>query len=96
MIATGGKLVEDLLDDLNILTTAQIRQLLNGELGDLGGALDGVTGGANGGANLPGLPRAQLGGGFQEPVQQDPFNLAAYGLDPGIGTILLQGVAEVR
>ena len=26
----------------------------------------------------------------------DPFHLAARGLDPGIGTMLFQGVAEVR
>jgi len=41
-------------------------------------------------------PRSQLGSGYQQPKQQDPFGLAAYGLDPGIGTILLQGVADVR
>ena len=43
-----------------------------------------------------GLPRAQLGSGYQEPQQLDPFHLAERGLDPGIGTLLFQGVAEVR
>jgi phospholipid/cholesterol/gamma-HCH transport system substrate-binding protein len=42
------------------------------------------------------LPRAGLNKGYQAPKQIDPFGLAAYGLDPGIGTMLLQGVAEVR
>ena len=51
------------------------------------------TGGALGGL---GLPRAQLGQGYQAPTPLDPFSLAAHGLDPGIGTMLLQGVAEVR
>jgi len=53
-----------------------------------------------GGVNLPGgapnLPRAQLGKGYQEPRPIDPFGLAARGFDPGLGTMLLQGVAEVR
>ena len=59
--------------------------------------LDGI---ANGGVNVPGgapdLPRAQLGEGYQEPRPIDPFGLAALGLDAGLGTMLLQGVAEVR
>jgi phospholipid/cholesterol/gamma-HCH transport system substrate-binding protein len=48
--------------------------------------------------SLPGLglPRAQLGAGYQEPTQLDPFHLAERGLDPGIGTLLFQGVAESR
>ena len=50
-------------------------------------------GGGLGGLNLP---RAQLGQGYQVPTPLDPFNLAARGLDPGIGTMLFQGVAEVR
>jgi phospholipid/cholesterol/gamma-HCH transport system substrate-binding protein len=55
-----------------------------------------LNGGLTG--NLPGLglPRAGLGKGYQEPQPIDPFGLAAHGLDPGIGTMLLQGVAEVR
>jgi hypothetical protein len=46
--------------------------------------------------DLPDVPRAQLGKGYQEPQPIDPFGLAAHGLDPGLGTMLLQGVAEVR
>jgi len=49
-----------------------------------------VTGG------LPINPRAQLGSGYQQPPPIDPFGLAAHGLDAGPGTMLLQGVAEVR
>ncbi len=43
-----------------------------------------------------GLPRADLGEGYQRQHPIDPFGLAAHGLDPGLGTMLLQGVAEVR
>jgi phospholipid/cholesterol/gamma-HCH transport system substrate-binding protein len=43
-----------------------------------------------------GLPRAQLGKGYQVPTPIDPFQLALRGYDPGIGTLLLQGVAEVK
>ena len=46
--------------------------------------------------DLPGVPRAQLGKGYQEAQPIDPFGLAAHGLDAGLGTMLLQGVAEVR
>jgi phospholipid/cholesterol/gamma-HCH transport system substrate-binding protein len=53
--------------------------------GNLNNALPGV-----------GLPRAQLGAGYRDPDELDPFHLAALGLDPGIGTLLFQGVAEVR
>ena len=49
-----------------------------------------------GAAALPTCRRAQLGEGYQEPRPIDPFGLAAHGLDPGLGTMLLQGVAEVR
>jgi len=43
-----------------------------------------------------GLPRAQLGAGYRAPDELDPFHLAERGLDPGIGTLLFQGVAETR
>jgi len=43
-----------------------------------------------------GLPRAQLGNSYQQPQPIDPFGLATHGLDAGLGTVLLQGVAEVR
>jgi hypothetical protein len=42
------------------------------------------------------VPRAQLGEGYRVPASIDPFHLARLGLDPGIGTMLFQGVAETR
>ncbi len=45
---------------------------------------------------LGGLPRAQLGEGYQDPTPIDPFGLAAKGYDPGVGTLLFQGVATQR
>jgi phospholipid/cholesterol/gamma-HCH transport system substrate-binding protein len=69
-----------LLEDPTALPTLQAPTVGGG--GVLGGGL--------------GLPRADLGRGYQVPEQIDPFGLAALGLDPGIGTMLLQGVAEVR
>ena len=67
--------------------------------GGLGGVLDNVTGGltgSTGGTGGLGLPRVAPGGATREAEALDPFDLAAHGLDPGIGTMLLQGVAEVR
>jgi phospholipid/cholesterol/gamma-HCH transport system substrate-binding protein len=55
------------------------------------GAIPGLSDGLGGV-----LPRAQLNQGYQVPKPIDPFHLASMGLDPGIGTLLLQGVAEVR
>ena len=55
-----------------------------------GGVVGGLTSG------LGGLPRAQLGKGYQAPVQIDPFGLRVQGLDPGVGTILFQGVATQK
>ena len=43
--------------------------------------------------SLPGVGRAELGAAYQKAKQQDPFHLAAYGYDAGIGTLLFQGVA---
>ncbi len=42
------------------------------------------------------LPRADLNGSYKAPQPIDPFGLADRGIDPGIGTMLLQGVAESR
>ncbi|MET0999517.1 MAG: MCE family protein [Marmoricola sp.] len=56
------------------------------------GPIPDIAGGTLGGL---GAPRAGLGKAYQVPEQIDPFGLAAHGLDPGIGTMLLQGVAEV-
>jgi hypothetical protein len=100
----GNTLVPGLMNVLDILTARQIRQLLNGDLGKLGGTLGGAVGGVTGGGGggggggikLPSLPRADLNSTYQEPQPIDPFGLAAYGLDAGLGTMLLQGVAEVR
>jgi phospholipid/cholesterol/gamma-HCH transport system substrate-binding protein len=55
--------------------------------------LGGLAGGVGNGL---GLPRAQLGSGYQVPVQIDPFGLATHGLDPGVGTLLFQGVATQK
>ncbi len=70
-------------------------------LPDLGGIVDDILGGATGGLTgslpaVPGLPRSDLGSGYKSPQPIDPFGLARRGIDPGIGTLLLQGVAEAR
>ncbi len=67
--------------------------LSNAIKGGGGGVLPPVTSGVTGGL---GLPRADLGKSFRSDAQPDPFGLAKLGLDPGIGTMLFQGVAEVR
>ena len=94
----GAKLVPGLLDVLNILTPVQVRQLLNGSLGQLGGSLGGLTSsksGSSGGVTSGlGLPRVMPNDSYQQ--RTDPFRLAERGLDPGVGTLLLQGVADVR
>jgi phospholipid/cholesterol/gamma-HCH transport system substrate-binding protein len=60
----------------------------------VGGVVGGATGGVTGGAIT--VPRADLNSSFRSARPLDPFALAGRGLDPGIGTMLLQGVAEVR
>ena len=100
LLPSATTLLQDLLDTLNILTPTQIRQLVNGTLGQVGGALGGLTGGGSNnssgglGSGL-GLPRPAPGASAT-PQPLDPFGLAGVGLDPGIGTMLLQGVATVR
>jgi phospholipid/cholesterol/gamma-HCH transport system substrate-binding protein len=112
LLDAGGAIVSNLLTILGILTAGQLTQLLNGTLGTvtgtLGTILSGVPGSTgtgnsgttgNGGGLLGGgglLPRAQLGKGYLAPTQIDPFGLAAKGYDPGVGTILFQGVATQR
>ena len=102
LLKKATELVPGLLTTLEILTPRQVRQLIAGTLGQVGGALGGLTGGATGGLTGGGgglggvVPRAGLGEGYQKPQPLDPFGLAAHGLDPGMGTMLLQGVAEVR
>jgi hypothetical protein len=96
LTAAGAKLVPGLLDVLNILTPVQVRQLLNGSLGQLGGSLGGLTGNSNSGGSTGGvtsglgLPRALPNDSYQ---RTDPFRLSERGFDPGVGTLLLQGVA---
>ena len=60
------------------------------------GPLGNVAGGLSGGLGGVKLPRAQLGEGYQNPTAIDPFGLAAKGYDPGVGTLLFQGVATQR
>jgi len=79
-----------LLDDPTVLPPLTLPPALDG--GGLGGALSGGSGGGLGG----GLPRPAPGGEDRATEPIDPFGLAKLGLDPGIGTMLLQGVAEVR
>ena len=94
--------VSNLLKTLNILNAKQVTQLLNGTLGKVGSVLGSGNGSSSSGSGLGGtgvggvtLPRTAPGGSLKaEPI--DPFGLAKYGLDPGIGTMLLQGVATVR
>ena len=39
------------------------------------------------------LPRAATNAGYDPGAEQDPFLLGATGYDPGVGTLLMQGVA---
>ena len=101
-------MLPNLIEVLKILTPAELQQLLNGTLGPLGGSLGNVTGGLTGGVigGAPiappaapggiGLPRVSPNGSYQTPESLDPFNLATRGFDPGVGTMLLQGVAEFK
>jgi phospholipid/cholesterol/gamma-HCH transport system substrate-binding protein len=43
-----------------------------------------------------GLGRAGLGAAYRKPKAADPFHLAARGVDPSLGTLLLQGLAVQR
>ncbi len=79
-----------------ILQRPAIKALLAKVPGGVAGVLKGVTNGLSSVTGGVTLPRAGLNQSFQKPQQIDPFGLAARGLDPGIGTMLLQGVAEVR
>ena len=67
-----------------------------GSTGGGGGGTSGNGGGGGGLVNLPGLPRAVPGAAFQKTQELDPFHLESFGVDPGLGTMLLQGVAVDR
>ncbi|MCW2783656.1 MAG: hypothetical protein JWP74_173 [Marmoricola sp.] len=75
-------------------------------IGGLGNVLGGITGGTKGskggttqlGALLNGLlggglGRTATGAAYDPKAPQDPFLLTGTGYDPGVGTLLLQGVA---
>lgn len=111
VIADAGAVIPTLLRALEILTRTQVRQLLAGTLGDVGDALGGATGGVLGGEGSGVLGEVTEGvtggltGGLTgraapaydgDEAQIDPFELGARGLDPGVGTLLLQGVATNR
>ncbi len=102
-----AKFASKQLDDVIAGLPDPLRQRLQHVIPDLGDIVGGVLGGGSGGGTSGGggggtgggglpLPRAQLSGHFTKPEPIDPFGLAALGLDPGIGTMLLQGVAQVR
>ena len=105
------RILPNLLKTLEILTSAQVTRLLNGTLGQVGGALSGLgssgsSGGSGGSGSGGGVVGGLLGGGnrvapgqafrVDDDKQIDPFGLARHGLDPGVGTLLLQGVATNR
>lgn len=76
--------------------------LLGGLLGGGGSTSSGGSGGSGGGSGGSG-GGGLLGGltgraapAYDDPFQIDPFGLGRYGLDPGIGTLLMQGVATTR
>ncbi len=94
-----------ILDDLGILSPQQLEQLIAGTLKGVTGQLPGGLAGSGGtgtssgpslGGVLGGAPRVAPGEAFRsdDPQQIDPFGLARLGFDPGVGTLLLQGVAR--
>ncbi|GAB3989334.1 MCE family protein [Nocardioides marmoraquaticus] len=100
VIERAGALLPDVLDLLGILTPPQVQDLLDGTLGAVGGALGGSGGGSllggDGGGGLLGGLTGRAAPAYDDPFQIDPFDLGRRGLDPGIGTLLMQGVATTR
>jgi hypothetical protein len=100
MIAYGQTQLQGVIDAL----PANLGKILNDAVSDLNGVIGGITSSPPtalptgipgvGGGGL--LPRAQLGEGYQRPQPIDPFGLAAKGYDPGVGTMLFEGVATQR
>ena len=102
LVKQAEKLVPNLIKVLKILTPKQLDDLLDGKLGPIEGGLGGATGGGDGGGGgggggLGGVTLPRPAPAFSADLTElDPFGLAERGLDPGIGTMLFQGVAEVR
>lgn len=95
---------EKILDLAGVLSTGELRKLLNGTLGEVTKNLPGTKSGGGGGV-LGGVTNGLTGGNRVAPNQAfrvddekqiDPFGLARRGYDPGVGTLLLQGVATNR
>ncbi|KQT93705.1 hypothetical protein ASG49_01600 [Marmoricola sp. Leaf446] len=92
-----------ILDAAGILSSGELRRLLDGTLGEITKQLPGASSGSgSGGGILGGLTgpagRAAPNAAFRidDDKQIDPFGLARHGFDPGVGTLLLQGVATQR
>jgi virulence factor Mce-like protein len=98
--------LNDAINDLglrNLVERLGLEDTIDGILGTVtgggggGGGGNGGDGGGDGGVTDGlGLPRVDPGQAYQAPEPIDPFGLVDLGLDPGLGTMLLQGVAEVR
>jgi virulence factor Mce-like protein len=80
----------------------QVSKTVGGALGGaVGGLLGGSSGGSGGGSGtgggggggLLGLGRPALDA-YRLPAPADPYGLAGHGIDPSLGTLLLQGVAS--
>jgi phospholipid/cholesterol/gamma-HCH transport system substrate-binding protein len=96
-ILTAGQLTQLLNGTLGTVT-GTLGTVLSGVPGSSGLGNSGTVGGGGGilGGGNGLVPRAQLGKGYQAPTPIDPFGLEAKGYDPGVGTILFQGVATQK
>ena len=101
LLRFGEGQLEDVIGDLKLLDELRasvpgLADILGGATSGRGGSTPGGSTGTGGVTDGLGLPRVAPGGasGDRQPI--DPFGLAAHGLDAGLGTMLLQGVAEVR
>lgn len=92
--------VQQLLDGALGPVDSLLGGVLGGTTGGLlgGGGGSGSSGGAggSGGGGLLGGLTGRAAPAYDDPFQIDPFGLARHGLDPGIGTLLMQGVATTR
>jgi virulence factor Mce-like protein len=80
------------LPPITVPPLPSVPNVLGGVTSQLPGGLGSSSGSGLGGI----LPRGQLGTAFWKAKQIDPFGLAAKGYDPGVGTLLFQGVATQR